>query len=325
MGDEQSVHSNAVQTNRVYRDGASPASADDPARAEVSQTSGSAHPIDQSIDNPAGREMDGQRPENSLRENGTSENGRPHMPRAAWSRAAQTAQPNDKASDYTFIEVANLLNVSPDTLRRLSLRFADYLSEGANEDDEPTYTRADVVALSSVQKLLAQGYDDEQIGDFLTIPSGTGSSGIGSSGVIPFGSPGEVEPSLHSIVAYPAERRSRESAEAGSTVSKTVNEILATISGSQQAVLNSQSTVREVVGVLVQDNFNLKDENRKLRERMLEVERSLAEYQRREETRKERLDGRLRALEGTMAALQQQVAQLVQIQRQQRKRRGWFG
>src|SRR5690606_13386484 len=127
------------------------------------------------------------------------------------------------------------------------------------------------------------------------------------------------------IVAYPAEQRGRDANEVGSTIPKTINDILTTISGSQQAVLNSQSTVREVVGVLVQDNFNLKDENRKLRERMLEVERSLAEYQRREEARKERLDGRLRALEGTMAALQQQVAQLVQLQRQQRKRRGWFG
>ena len=80
-----------------------------------------------------------------------------------------------------------------------------------------------------------------------------------------------------------------------------------------------------MIGVIVHDNFNLKDENRKLRERMLEMERALAEYQRREETRKERMENRLRALEGTVGALQQQVAQLVQLYRQQRKpRRGWF-
>jgi hypothetical protein len=37
------------------------------------------------------------------------------------------------------------------------------------------------------------------------------------------------------------------------------------------------------------------------------------------------MEGRMRALEATVAALQQQVAQLVQIQRQQQRRRGWFG
>ncbi|MBK8051366.1 MAG: hypothetical protein IPK16_32265 [Anaerolineales bacterium] len=58
-------------------------------------------------------------------------------------------------------------------------------------------------------------------------------------------------------------------------------------------VLNSQATVRDVVGV-TQDNFNLKEENSQLRERMLELERVLAEYQRREETRKERMESRLR-------------------------------
>ena len=69
---------------------------------------------------------------------------------------------------------------------------------------------------------------------------------------------------------------------------QALGDILSAIANSQQSVLNSQSTVREVVGVVVQDNFNLKEENRKLRDRMLELERVLAEYQRREETRKER-------------------------------------
>jgi E3 ubiquitin-protein ligase DOA10 len=111
----------------------------------------------------------------------------------------------------------------------------------------------------------------------------------------------------------------------GNANPQTVSEILNTIVSSQEAVLNSQATVRDMIGVIVHDNFNLKDENRKLRERMLEMERALAEYQRREETRKERMENRLRALEGTVGALQQQVAQLVQLYRQQRRRRrGWF-
>ncbi|HXF60098.1 MAG TPA: hypothetical protein VNK95_00695 [Caldilineaceae bacterium] len=113
--------------------------------------------------------------------------------------------------------------------------------------------------------------------------------------------------------------------EVNAALARMVGNALEALAGTQQAVLNGQSTVREILNVVVQDNFNLKDENRKLRDRMLELERALAEYQRREETRKERLEGRLRALEATVAALQQQVAQLVQIQRQQQRRRGWFG
>lgn len=104
-----------------------------------------------------------------------------------------------------------------------------------------------------------------------------------------------------------------------------INELLRTVSDSQQSMLNVQDSIREMLGVIVQDNFNLKHENRKLRDRMLELERTLAEYQRREETRKERMEGRLRALESTLSAIQQQVAQLVQLYRQRNNnKRGWF-
>jgi hypothetical protein len=106
------------------------------------------------------------------------------------------------------------------------------------------------------------------------------------------------------------------------TLPHAVGELIYTMSDTQQAILNSQGALRDLMGVVVQDNFNLKEENRKLRERMLEIERTLAEYQRREETRKERLESRLRALESTLGALQQQVAHWVQLQRQ--RRRGWF-
>lgn len=99
-----------------------------------------------------------------------------------------------------------------------------------------------------------------------------------------------------------------------------LNEMLGTVANSQQSMLNIQDSIREMLGVIVQDNFNLKTENRKLRDRMLELERTMAEYQRREETRKERLEGRLRAVESTLSAMQQQLAQLVQLQRQKAKR-----
>lgn len=102
--------------------------------------------------------------------------------------------------------------------------------------------------------------------------------------------------------------------------SRQVSDLLTTVANSQQSVLNTQDSLRETIGVVVQDNFNLKHENRKLRERMLEIERTLAEQQRREETRKEIFEGRLRAVEGTLAAMQQQLAQLVQAQRSRPRR-----
>ena len=174
---------------------------------------------------------------------------------------------------------------------------------------DPLFSSADVAAIVTIQKLLAQGYDDEQIDEHLT-PTNL-----------------DVEPTPH----FPTDMQpygNNESNNIGNSVSalpQVVGDVLNTIVNSQQAVLNGQTSLRDMMGVVVQDNFNLKDENRKLRDRMLEMERALAEYQRREETRKERMEGRMRALEATVAALQQQVAQLVQIQRQQQRRRGWFG
>ena len=111
-------------------------------------------------------------------------------------------------------------------------------------------------------------------------------------------------------------------------VSQIVGDAFRAIATGQQSMLNNQTNLRDTLGIVVQDNFNLKDENRKLRERMVEVERTLAEYQRREELRKERLESRVRALEGTVNALQQQVVQVMQALRRQggqRKRRGFFG
>jgi regulator of replication initiation timing len=169
-------------------------------------------------------------------------------------------------------------------------------------EDTPSYTNGDIAALVAVQKLIAQGYSDDQISDYLTpVPSNNNT--------------GEHE----SVLASPTDGSS---ADSGAT--PAVEEILNTIISNQQAILNSQATMREMVNVVIQDNFSLKDENRKLRDRMLEIERVLAEYQRREETRKERIEHRLRALEGTVGALQQQLAQLVQIYRSQGKRGGWF-
>ena len=214
----------------------------------------------------------------------------------------ETLQSNSHEVVFSFDEVAGHLNVSGGALHRLSERFSRYLSIHAAEET-PTYTNADIAALVAVQKLLAQGYTDDQINKYLTPIR----SAPDESRIAPLGSP------------------SADGGDRNAGAAPGIEDILNTIVSNQQAILNSQAALRDVVNVVVQDNFNLKDENRKLRDRMLELERALAEYQRREETRKERIEHRLRALEGTVGALQQQLAQLVQIYRNQGKRGGWFG
>ena len=209
-------------------------------------------------------------------------------------------------SNYTLAAVARHLDISTESLQRLRRRFRHYLGTGASESD-PLFSTADVAAIVTIQKLLAQGYDDEQIDEHLT-PMHLDVEDV----ELDFDFPTDVQPygkDTDGTVALP----------------QVVGDVLNTIVNSQQAVLNGQTSLRDMMGVVVQDNFNLKDENRKLRDRMLEMERALAEYQRREETRKERTEGRMRGLESTVAALQQQVSQLIQIQRQQQRKRGWFG
>lgn len=207
---------------------------------------------------------------------------------------------------FTLIEVARHLQVSPETLRSLNRRFGSLLAADV-ASSEPRYSSGDIAILTTIQTLLGQGFSDERVVQSLR-PQRI--------------EPEESEPSLAVAVAT---RGLQDALDGAGSIPQAVGDVLAALANGQQTVLNSQVSMREMVSVVVQDNFNLKDENRKLRDRMLEMERVLAEYQRREETRKERMEARLRALEGTLAAMQQQLTQFVQTQRlQQQKRRGWW-
>jgi DNA-binding transcriptional MerR regulator len=192
----------------------------------------------------------------------------------------------------TFSEVTELLDVAPGTLRRWVQRFADFLEPGSGDGDSQ-FSVTDVETLTVIRGLLAEGYTYEQITHRLQV-----------------------------LKANTGAKDAPLATQADTAVPHAVGDLLHTIADTQQSILNSQTSIREMLGVVIQDNFNLKEENRGLRNRMLELERSLAEYQRREETRKERMENRLRALEGTLGALQQQIAQWVQ--RQRTRRRGWF-
>ncbi|MDM8530839.1 hypothetical protein QUF63_06680 [Anaerolineales bacterium HSG25] len=62
---------------------------------------------------------------------------------------------------------------------------------------------------------------------------------------------------------------------------------LSNISDNQKSLLNSQAANRELMGVVIQDNFNLKDENTRLRERVLELEKRVAQIGREEQHQRE--------------------------------------
>ena len=253
-------------------------------------------------------------------------------------------QPND--SLLTFRDVAQNLQVTEYTLRHWTQDFAQFL--GPTVSSTPSlFTNSDIVVLLSVQRLLEQGYNTQQVIKRLTPARASTVSVVDTvvdvdTAASPI--PQEAQPNVSQEQSRfnqpPQEQQNTSQPETGLVQTHTspanaaknalppaMTEVFSSMAKHQQAVLNNQTTMREMVNVVVQDNLSLKEENRKLRERMLEIERTFSEYQRRDETRKERLEGRLRALEGTMGALQQQMAQLVQTIRrlaEPRRQRGWF-
>jgi DNA-binding transcriptional MerR regulator len=276
------------------------------------------------------------------------------------TEGARGPQADSQAPSSTFSldEVTSLLQVSPERLRQWGQVYPLFLDEAAKARP-PRYTQADLATLIVIQKMLEAGHDHEQIVQRLqhhpTASAHSDTAEKTTQNPNPTHSENLSQNSSHSArqAAFSTERADVEPAldptdSAGPAANNAsplsrpepaapanppalhprrsgdaLGDLLQTVADSQQSMLNVQDSIREMLGVIVQDNFNLKHENRKLRDRMLELERTLAEYQRREETRKERLEGRLRAVESTLGAIQQQVAQLVQLYRQ-RKPRGWF-
>lgn len=267
------------------------------------------------------------------------------------SQSPAYPQPESDALILSAAEVAGLLQIEADKLETMSRTFAPSLGNGANVSNA-RYTYADLATLITVQKLAEMGLNDNEIASRLMEKSVPGpvNSGAASSPDLAYAVSTKAAPPAFvtastsaastSAVSESTTHDDEEPEAQGEIVvhgkdapqnldAKALGAMVHTVASSQQAMLNVQDSVKEMLGVIVQDNFNLKHENRKLRERMLELERALAEYQRREETRKERQEGRLRALEGTLGAMQQQLAQLLQIQRQrqqnqQNRPRGWF-
>jgi DNA-binding transcriptional MerR regulator len=188
-------------------------------------------------------------------------------------------------------EVANQLQVSPSTLRRWSTEFADYLSDAAGRPQPASggrtahrrYTDEDLETLMTIKGLLSESQTYIQVGrrlDALRLRQSEKGEII----------EGEQPPlmalttSLRDGAAY---------APAAAVLADTIH----SVADGQQLLLNSQQANRDLVTVLVQDNFGLKHENTKLRDRMLELERDIAELRRIAASSREAMESRIHDLE----------------------------
>lgn len=211
--------------------------------------------------------------------------------------------------------VAKKLDISPASLRRWSDEFTEFLSKGAGADKERSHRRYvdnDMETLTEIKELMNSGMTYEQVRQHLkksVVPA------VEPDGILENGSVEIKDSFSEDYVAsdnldnYPSSNGSDKAEPATFEESMAVvsangpessaitflNNTLATLSESQKSVLNSQAANRELMGVLLQDNFNLKEENNRLRERILEVERDVARSRQEDEWRREALRQELEA------------------------------
>ncbi|RUA16268.1 MAG: hypothetical protein DSY55_04560 [Clostridia bacterium] len=200
-------------------------------------------------------------------------------------------------------EVIQTLGIPASTLRRWSRRFASFLSPEANGDarghdrrGHRRYTQDDLVILTRCKALLNEGKTLNEVAQHLEANFASQSLTVageiddeGEEDVI-----GALQPVPESIA---------EEVNLGQALAQT----LSSLSDNQQLILSGQQSERALLGVVVQDNFNLKEENKRLRERMVETERKLFELKR--ESEKYRTDARerMRQMEAYLFQLQQQM------------------
>lgn len=188
-------------------------------------------------------------------------------------------------------EVAGQLQVSPSTLRRWSNEFADFLSDSAGRPKPADSSRAahrrysdeDLETLMSIKGLLAEGLTYVQVARRLQLlrmrqaPADM-----------------EAEGDTPQVTALGPSLLDQSPVAPAVTV---LADTLHTVADGQQILLGSQQANRDLLTVVLQDNFSLKEENAKLRDRMLEMERDLAEMRRLDAGRRETFEARFQQLE----------------------------
>lgn len=205
-------------------------------------------------------------------------------------------------------EVADQLGISAATLRRWSSRFSDLLdlADGGQESgSHRRYTEHDLETLASVKRLLEQGWTYEQVASQLAQVDGVSAQDAAGQ----WEAVGDAVPQPEIDQAMPPDPGQGEPGgqllpvETLTPAARFLRDTIQGMADTQQIILNSQQASRDLMGVMIQDNLNLKGEASSLRERMLELERELAEQRRRQADYRERMETRVRVLEDAVARL----------------------
>ncbi len=175
-------------------------------------------------------------------------------------------------------EVTSELGISPHTLEDWTRDYAQFLSPaGPSADGMRRFTDEDTSVLKQVKDCMSAGMTLEET-----------AAELQNAG---YGEPERGEASRGTLAVT--------SAQQGFSV---LTDTLRAMIENQQTIQNSLQVNRNLLGVIIQDNFNLKEENAKLRERMLRLEKELNETKRRDsdyrlylEQRINRMDAALRA------------------------------
>lgn len=178
----------------------------------------------------------------------------------------------------TQTDLAVELAISGQTLKNWTRDFSPFLSApGALGDANRRYTEDDVFVLKRIKDHLAAGLTFQETAEELRNDGyGEPLNGDGPSGAMMVPNPqqgfGVLTDTLHVMIE------------------------------NQQTVQNSLQVNRNLLGVIIQDNFNLKEENAKLRERMLKLEQEIGEMKKRDQDYRLTVEQRLMRAENSIRA-----------------------
>ncbi|MCL4489458.1 MAG: MerR family transcriptional regulator [Chloroflexi bacterium] len=175
----------------------------------------------------------------------------------------------------TLQDAASELGVTLDTLQLWARDYSLFLSPAAGVGEDGAgrrLTSEDLLVLRRIKEQLAAGLNSEEISEQLHAE-------------------GRGETARMQIVSR--EGGSISQAGAFAVLTDTLRAMLE----NQQTIQNSLQVNRNLQGVIIQDNFNLKEENIKLRERMQKLEQELADLRKRDSDHRLLLEQRLARLE----------------------------
>jgi DNA-binding transcriptional MerR regulator len=177
----------------------------------------------------------------------------------------------------TNAEIASELGISTQTLKNWTRDFAPFLSPvGPLGENGRRFSEDDVFVLKRIKDHLAAGLTFEETAEELRSDGYGVTNGDGQNGAL----------------TVP-------NAQQGFGV---LTDTLRVMIENQQTVQNSLQVNRNLLGVIIQDNFNLKEENAKLRERMQKLEQELGEMKKRDQDYRLTVEQRMMRLENMMRA-----------------------